>query len=602
MHYHFYEKRYFPRRSGSLLATAEHMRYCIRKGYGRGSYVTNIDFRHRIKQETKDLDRVTKKSLQVLQPSDESSCSMLLVLNLAEPQWVQVPCSQPLLHTVICSKRRQEEVNILPQIHKLDCSKYAVLIQSTCYIFLKLSSDADIRKTSIQSCSRYSMVSSIIHNISLFQTIFTAIELKTLFLLSIHPLDVDRMNLFIFEKFWMKIERKQITIDNLPDGYVHHICERSAGEHHNIAKFGNIVQCRNGRFVSSYYFRSIDKECENVQDKMSITVGRSSTSCENSANGSIYLCSFLFYKFYKGGSKPFIDLDTLTRSIDRTTSAKFVKDRKDTSKYYRSNSKCSQPDHLPCKPDSSICFSFSSICVYRLSRHATLIPCKTGSHLQECRHFVCNLHFKCPGYYCIPWGYACDGKWDCPFGYDEKNCLQRHCYGMFKCVRSQICLHIGDVCDGHYDCPLEDDELMCKLVGTKCPEKCKCLNFGIICTNVSIDIRALSTLPHISMHVTNCNIKSIPKLNLKHDIIVLNLSKNSITNICAVKFMISLTVFDLSYNRIMLITKGCFDSLRRLMILRLQNNRLEQIEYKSFHNLTKVLIVDLSNNKNIYII
>ena len=386
------------------------MRYCIGKGYGRGSYVTDIDFRYRIKQETTDLDSVIKNSLQVLQPSDESLCTMLLVLNLAEPQWVQMPCSQRLLHTVICSKRRKQEVNILPQIHKLDCPKYAILIQSTCYIFLKLSSAVDVYKTSIQSCSRYSMVPSIIRNISLFQTIFTAIELKTLFLLSIHPLNLDRMNLFTFEKFWMKIDRKKIIIDSLPDGDVYHICERPTGENHNTAKYGNIVQCRNGGFVSSYYFRSIDKECENVQDKMTITDGKSATSCESSANSSIYMCSFLFYKLYKGGSKPFIDSDTLTRSLDQTALAKFVKDREDTSKYYRSNSKCDQPDQLPCKPDGSICFSFSSICVYRLSRYGTLIPCKTGSHLQECRDFTCNLHFKCPGYYCVPWGYICDGK------------------------------------------------------------------------------------------------------------------------------------------------------------------------------------------------
>ena len=302
---------------------------------------------------------------------------------------------------------------------------------------------------------------------------------------------------------------------------------------------------------------------------MSITDGKSPSSCENSANGSIYLCPFLFYTFYKGGSKPFINLEILTRSLDQTTAVKFVKDREDTSKYYRSYSKCSQPDQLPCKPDSSNCFSFSSICVYRLNKYDTLTPCKTGSHLQECRDFVCNLHFKCPGYYCVPWGYICDGKWDCPFGYDEKSCLQRYCYGMLKCVRSQICLYIGDVCDGHYDCPWKDDELMCSLVGTKCPEKCKCLNFGIVCRNVSIDVRALFTLPHISVHVTNCIIKSIPKLDLNHDIIILNLSKNSLTSICVQNFMTSLTIIDLSYNMIMFITKGCFDSLGKLMILML---------------------------------
>ena len=573
------------------------MIYCIRKEYGRGSYITDMDFRHRIKQETTDLDKVIKKSLEVLQPSDESRCTMLLVLNLAESQWVQVPCSQPLLHTVICSKRQQQNTDIIPQIHKRDCPKYAVRIQSICYVFLKLYSAANIHKTSIQSCSRYNMVPSIILDVSLFQTVFTAIELKTLSLLSIRLFDLDRMNLIIFEKFWMKIERKQITIDSLPDADVHHVCERPASENHNIAIYSNIVQCQNGKFVSGFIFHSIDKECENVQDKMSIHDGKSPTSCKNSSNGSIYLCSFLFYKFYKGGSNSFIKLDSLTGSLDQTISEKVTKDFKDTLQYYRSNSKCTKPDQLPCYPDSSICFSFSSICVYRLNSYGTLVPCKTGSHLQECRGFTCNLHFKCSGYYCIPWGYICDGKWDCPFGYDEKSCSHRHCKTMFKCVRSQICLHIGDICDGYNDCPLDDVELMCKLVGTKCPEECKCLNFGIVCTNVSIDIRALSTLPHISVHITKCNIRSIPKADLNHDIIVLNLSTNSITNICAVKFMMSLTVFDLSYNMIMFITKDCFDSLRRLMILRLQNNRIEQIAYKSFCNLDKVLIVDLSNNR-----
>ena len=59
---------------------------------------------------------------------------------------------------------------------------------------------------------------------------------------------------------------------------------------------------------------------------------------------------------------------------------------------------------------------------------------------------------------------------DCPFGYDEKGCLQKHCNVMFKCVRSQICLQIVDVCDGYNDCPWNDDELLCAPVGMKCPE------------------------------------------------------------------------------------------------------------------------------------
>ena len=397
-------------------------------------------------------------------------------------------------------------------------------------------------------------------------------------------------------------EQKNISIVASLDEDAFYVCERSARENHNVASYGNIVQCRNGKFISSFYFFRMDKECGNVKIGKIIVSEKSQTSCENSANGFICTCSFLFYKSYKGDCTSYINLNALNLNIDQTSSEKIVKDHDDIhmsdgySIYFTNNLQCKEPDQLPCKTGSSKCFSFNNICIYRLDRYGTLIPCKIGSHLQECRDFECNLHFKCPGYYCIPWGYICDGKWDCPFGYDEKSCSYRHCKRMFKCVRSQICLHIGDVCDGYNDCPWNDDELMCILVGIKCPDTCKCLNFGIVCTNVSIDIRTISNIPHISVHVTKCKIKSIPKFDLKHDIIILNLSSNSISTICTEKF-ITLSIYDLSYNQIMFITKDCFNSLERLMILRLQNNRIQRIEDNSFANLTGLVVLDLSNNK-----
>ncbi len=31
-------------------------------------------------------------------------------------------------------------------------------------------------------------------------------------------------------------------------------------------------------------------------------------------------------------------------------------------------------------------------------------------------------YFKCPGNYCIPFSYLCDGGWHCPDGEDEVGC------------------------------------------------------------------------------------------------------------------------------------------------------------------------------------
>ena len=87
-----------------------------------------------------------------------------------------------------------------------------------------------------------------------------------------------------------------------------------------------------------------------------------------------------------------------------------------------------------------------------------MIPCRNGGHLENCGNFECNMMFKCPDYYCIPWTYVCDGKWDCPFGQDELNntvsTVGKMCQEMYKCTNEQhTCISIGNICDGQIDCP-----------------------------------------------------------------------------------------------------------------------------------------------------
>ena len=85
---------------------------------------------------------------------------------------------------------------------------------------------------------------------------------------------------------------------------------------------------------------------------------------------------------------------------------------------------CPQPHQIPCRKGHSRCFNINDICVYRLNKYKHIVPCRTGEHMEECKTFECNKKFKFPGYYCIPFAYICDGKWDCPNGVDESvtNC------------------------------------------------------------------------------------------------------------------------------------------------------------------------------------
>ena len=159
------------------------------------------------------------------------------------------------------------------------------------------------------------------------------------------------------------------------------------------------------------------------------------------------------------------------------------------------------------------CFNILDVCVYRLDILHNLFPCWSGSHIKQCEHFECNQYFKCPRYYCIPWGYICDGKWDCPYGYDESSIhdcgLNRTCKHMFKCWYSQLCIHMFDVCNRFEDCPNKDDEAMCELRDVNCPKSCMCLNFAVMCTAVPRNERFFFNSPFVSYHFVSININTI---------------------------------------------------------------------------------------------
>ena len=211
------------------------------------------------------------------------------------------------------------------------------------------------------------------------------------------------------------------------------------------------------------------------------------------------------------------------------------------------------------------------------------------------------MKFKCPGYYCIPWSYVCDGKWDCPSGYDEwktTGCgIKRECHNFFKCSYSQLCIHLGDICNNINDCPMRDDEVLCTLKEATCPSGCICLTFAISCSDINSTFLP-TVFPFKIVYLHSCPNMFVLNILVKlSSMAILSLKYDKLNHTC--KFLPSLShtaMIDTSHNRITRIEKDCFHTAINLVILKLNNNLLFTINLQLLEMFERLQYLDISNN------
>ena len=264
---------------------------------------------------------------------------------------------------------------------------------------------------------------------------------------------------------------------------------------------------------------------------------------------------------------------------------------------------CDHPSELPCKEGHPRCYNLTDICMFKLNSVNQLEPCRNGGHLENCGKFECNVMFKCLHAYCIPWIYVCNGKWDCPEGYDEMYdslCEEKKvCFFMYKCKNtSNICVHTNNLCDKNNDCPHGDDELLCDLQLLKCPTSCRYLLYSIDCNNVSLrTIENDGSFSFLSVYVFNSSLKSIFLLtSLLKDSLVVKLPRNGIVDICNKYNLKEVVLLDISFNFLKTIKNNCFINMLNLISLSLNNNRIELLAKNAFFHITDLKFLNLSNN------
>ncbi len=262
----------------------------------------------------------------------------------------------------------------------------------------------------------------------------------------------------------------------------------------------------------------------------------------------------------------------------------------------------STKNQLSCQEGQKKTFNVSQICSYRLNSLHKLIPCEHGEHLQNCKQFECNLLFKCSQFYCVPWKYLCDGKWDCPGGFDESeehSCGDsRKCKNLYRCEHHKVCIHLSDVCNGRHDCPSGDDEKSCSLHAAKCPTKCKCLTFVVRCVHMSLGENIFSEpFPFFVVQINLSNISRGFYFNAYPQGIVFFVTKTNLWQICpVVGRMPSLVLLDASSNLVITVENYCFKGADNVREIKLNRNRISKVGANAFSNLLQLIVLDLSNN------
>ena len=494
-----------------------------------------------------NMDKKNFSTSTIIHPliKGTKQCAMMLLSNLAEPDWTFISCNEPFLYIVTCSKNKvlwakeKQYYNTMSLDNNFKCHQFSIIVTSKCFTFIFKTFSQFRHLPYSQELSTNNIYQKFHH---IFD--FMLMENMELFvLLEIGPNTIKALKMY---RSLDVVVYKDILISKAVEGIYLLRSKMLKLSLENI-----LFHRKKGGFVLIDYVCDLSVDCPN--DKSD----EKNCTCENilmknhcqeiRTTKSRTKCSFLYYSSRSGACLKYNNMSKFlnsyrnmcahgpykehvcgqcrrrvkiikgiynknlavgNRSTDTSTSecingkkldftlindlipdcGSNAEDEPKLKSLLKNNTyhSCPKPDMIPCRKGHSQCFTIMDICAYKLNRFNNIFPCRNGKHLQNCIKFQCNMMFKCFMSYCVLWTYVCDGKWDCPEGDDEEFphiCGNKLlCSKMYKCKETRrMCIHLGNVCDGFEHCPYGDDEMFFNLQNVYCPFGCHCLLYAIEC-------------------------------------------------------------------------------------------------------------------------
>ncbi len=587
----------------------------LRCPYDDASLVTLYPF-------SRALPDIKIDSQRTIHPSvDTANCVLLSVANPAYPEWLAVPCDQKILTEVIClgcfektgGLRHTDfgdvnrcileiENKSIVSRKKKHCSSDMILLLESCFLFHHFDGKySNLHKVILRGQSGTKTV-KVFEETNWLEQIIKAIGVKLVAIISPKLHNNFYVTSHTFDYIWLRIIHQQEKI-NTRDARGFLIFEDVVPDTNSEIYKPLTFQCSTGEMVSSVF------QCSETND------------CASPAEKNICNWSRLFFQVFSSKAETFTR--TMPSQISEGVNATFVcQDNNSISmsqvddlipdcrnaedeqivhgtvaRHYQSE--CFDPNNIPCKTGHPLCFHLTDICVYRLNKLGDVVPCRTGSHMEECRSFQCNGKHKCPNYYCVPYTYVCDGKWDCPTGNDESpTCAHpRQCKYLYRCHKSEVCIHILDICNNILDCPQEEDEMMCELLGTVCPKDCHCFHFALMCVKVELGQSDFVELAYYSLYISSCDINSTQFFHAVDNVKILSLPFNKVTSVCLdMKYYHALQVLNLTMNKISSLVHFCFFNQSDIKSITLKQNLISTVRTNAFHSLQAIELIDMTDN------
>ncbi len=557
-------------------------------------------------------------SQSILSPDITSNevCTAVPAWNLVRFEWVSADCIKPLVDHVICTVGIMLNPNISLEVPALVCPLSAVKLDTTCFTFSWLEMQSHCKKqlhsegiTSPFRADTKKMINIVVNATNVV----------------IAPIIFPKANRTIsFQQMFNKYNFVQETTRcNTTEGFY----LRSTSVHSAFVP-QNLFCCSSMAYISKFYLCDGHHDCHDGSDEKTcqclVSVFSCQISepipCESRLNKCLLvllmknmeLCTALHSKNYfhlsanqkhfhcTGGHEqdiPNIMVNDLVadcgpQANDETHLVSLLK--------FGRKHRCKNKEQIPCRKGHTKCFFVYEICSYTLDIAGNLHPCRTGEHLEKCNKFECNMMFKCPSSYCIPWDYICDGKWDCAQGKDEPSyeCEMQHCQNQMKCRTSSVCIHLSQVCDDKINCPLKDDEILCDLENIFCPLGCHCTLHLINCTKNTIKNNMFTQPLPFSVIVFNnmCNVGELMLGVVFSRATFVSFKFSGIQFPCLFGSFERIVFIDMSSNEIQLVDSLCFSTKEFLQKILIRRNEISGILPKAFHNLPNLRVLDVSCN------